>query len=115
MSSDYDVVDVMAHLQRSPSPPAAGRNAKLRRLVQPTRVDVEANWGRCFRPQRFRSDEVGYSARKSLTRWGCSLRLVSRKEFPEATNPLIRDAGDDRDVCPYVRLGSFHVRRHALC
>ncbi len=34
---DRLVVDVMAQLQRSPSPPAVGRNAKLHRIVQPPR------------------------------------------------------------------------------
>jgi hypothetical protein len=36
------VVDVMAQLQRCLSPPAVGRNAKLRRFVQPRRIGVDA-------------------------------------------------------------------------
>lgn len=110
------VINVMAQLQRSPTPPSVPASRSSRKFVQPPQDDVEANCWRCCRPQRFRGDEVGYSARKSLTRWGCSLRFVSRKNAPEATNPLIRDAGDDRDVCPYVHSGSFHFRhRHAPC
>lgn len=51
---------------------------------------------------------------RSLDGW--SLRFVSTKNVPEATNPLIQDAEDDRDVCPYVHSGSFLVRhRHAPC
>jgi len=43
---DRLVVDVMAQLQRSPSPPAVGRNAELRRIVQPPARRTTANCGR---------------------------------------------------------------------
>jgi hypothetical protein len=49
------VVDAVAQLQRSPSPPAVGRNAKLRRIVQPRRVDAEVNR---WRWRRLRSFEL---------------------------------------------------------
>lgn len=39
---DGVIVDV-TQLQRSDSPPAVGRNAKLRRFVQPTRLSTQAN------------------------------------------------------------------------
>ena len=39
-------INVMALLQRSPSPPAVGRNAKPRRVVQPPRPTKVRNCGR---------------------------------------------------------------------
>ena len=39
-------------MQRSASSPAVERNAKLCRLVQPTRVDVEAKCIQCAQPTR---------------------------------------------------------------
>jgi hypothetical protein len=44
---DRVVVDVVAHLQRSSSPPAVERNGKLRRFVQPQRVSGWPNCRRC--------------------------------------------------------------------
>jgi hypothetical protein len=42
----------MAHLQRSSSPPAVGRNVKLRRVVHLQQVSRQPNCCRCARPQQ---------------------------------------------------------------
>jgi hypothetical protein len=51
---DCVVINVMAQLRMSPSPPAAGRNAKLRRIVQLRAVRFAANCNRSKRPPRAR-------------------------------------------------------------
>ncbi len=72
---DNVVVDVVAQAQRSPSPPAVGRNAELRRLVQPLSVREVVSCHRRFPPNArsgdFAAAECSRLVRDSESRCVC--------------------------------------------
>jgi hypothetical protein len=81
---DHVVVDPMAQLQRSLSPPAVGRNGKLRRFVQPPSVRKRVSWHRCLPRMKFVFATTAHIVieESKMRLWWRRGRMCQERPFP---------------------------------